>query len=57
MGLAKQQLATIVKAFQDLWIPLAEDKVEGPTLLLMYLGIMINSQSMTIEVPMEEQTH
>ena len=54
MGLAKQQLATIVKAFQDLWIPLAEDKVEGPTLLLMYLGIMINSQSMTIEVPQDK---
>ena len=54
MGLAKTQLLTIIQAFRDLKIPLAEDKIEGPCLSLIYLGIMINSHRMTIEVPPEK---
>ena len=52
--LAKIQLDTIKQAFHDLDIPLALDKIEGPSTLLIYLGIIINSLRMTIEVPDEK---
>ena len=54
IGLAKPQLMIIIQAFKDLNIPLAEDKIEGPCLSLIYLGIIINSSRMTIEVPHEK---
>ena len=54
MDIATTQLNTIIRAFNDLDIPLAEDKIEGPCTLLKYLGIMINSVTMTIEVPKEK---
>ena len=51
---AQSELQHIVGAFHDLRIPLAEDKIEGPALQLIYLGITINSRDMTIEVPEEK---
>ena len=54
MAHAIAQLDNIIQAFQDLNIPLAEDKIEGPSTLLTYLGIVINSLRMTIEVPDEK---
>ena len=54
MAHAIAQLDNIIQAFQDLNIPLAEDKIEGPSTLLTYLGIVINSLRMTIEVPNEK---
>ena len=51
---AHTQLKTITQAFRDMNIPLDEDKIEGPTLALIYLGIKINSRHMTIEVPPEK---
>ena len=56
MTIARTQLAQIIKAFNDMGIPLAEDKIEGPSLILIYLGIIINSLDMTIEVPDEKLT-
>ena len=53
-GLARSQLDTIILAFQDMQIPLADDKIEGPATSLVYLGIVINSISMTIEIPHEK---
>ena len=53
MTQAKEQLATIIQAFHDLGIPLADDKIEGPALSLIYLGILINSENMTMEVTPE----
>ena len=53
MTRAKEQLATIIQAFADLGIPLADDKVEGPALCLIYLGILINAEDMTMEVTPE----
>ena len=50
-NIAKSELDTIIRAFKDLGIPLAEGKIEGPVTLLIYLGIIINSRHMTIEVP------
>ena len=49
--MASAQLHTIIQAFKDLGVPLAEEKIEGPVTLLVYLGIVINSLNMTIEVP------
>ena len=54
MEIAKSQLKTIIQAFKDLNIPLAVDKIEGPDTSLIYLGIIINSLLMTIEVPEEK---
>ena len=54
LHLAKSQLQTIIGAFHDLEIPLATDKIEGPSTILIYLGIIINSLKMTIEVPDEK---
>ena len=54
MGIARSQLAIIIQAFNDMKIPLAEDKIEGPDTSLIYLGIIINSLLMTIEVPKEK---
>ena len=56
LNLAKSQLAIIIQAFNDLRIPLATDKIEGPVTSLIYLGIIINSLFMTIEVPEEKLT-
>ena len=49
--MASAQLRTIIQAFKDLGVPLAIEKIEGPVTLLVYLGIVINSLNMTIEVP------
>ena len=54
LDLATIQLNTIIQAFEDLNIPLAQDKIEGPCSKLIYLGIIINSTTMTIEVPEEK---
>ena len=54
LGIAHSQLRTIIRAFQDMQIPLAEDKIEGPSTSLIYLGIIINSHLMTIEIPLEK---
>ena len=54
MGIARSQLAIIIQAFNDMKIPLAKDKIEGPDTSLTYLGIIINSLLMTIEVPKEK---
>ena len=54
MPIANNQLSKIIRAFQDLDLPLAEEKIEGPCTLLIYLGIVINSIPMTIEVPNEK---
>ena len=51
MKMASAQLRTIIQAFKDLGVPLASEKIEGPVTLLVYLGIVINSLNMTIEVP------
>ena len=51
---AKMELDTIKRAFHDMGIPLAgQDKIIGPCHRLPYLGITIDSMSMTIEVTEE----
>jgi hypothetical protein len=53
---ANAELNTILTAFHDLGIPVAPDKVFGPCHRLPYLGIVIDSLSMTMEVT-EERYH
>ena len=50
---ASDELNTILKAFDDLGIPVAPDKIFGPCHRLPYLGIVIDSISMTMEVTEE----
>ena len=56
ISIAKSQLSTIIKAFQDLAIPLATEKIEGPALIITFLGISINSLHMTIEITDDRYT-
>ena len=53
---ALTQLQTIITAFNDMKIPLAEEKIEGPSTSITYLGIIINSYDMTIEIPNDKFT-
>ena len=53
MSIAREQLDTIISAFHDLGIPLATDKIEGPATYMVFLGIAINSDDMTIEIPID----
>jgi hypothetical protein len=46
--LAELQLRSLLKLFQMLGVPLSEDKLEGPTHVLPFLGIEINTRAMTI---------
>jgi hypothetical protein len=54
MAAASKDLATVIAAFNDMGIPLAEDKVEGPSTCIIYLGIMINSSLMIMQIPQEK---
>ena len=56
MSTAQHQLQTIIAAFRDLGVPLAEEKIEGPSTRITYLGIMIDSLRMTIEIT-DERYH
>ena len=53
LSIAQAELDTICKAFEDMGIPLAPDKVFGPCHRLPYLGIVIDSISMTMELTEE----
>ena len=49
--LAEQQKKTLLSVFQYLNIPVAEDKLIGPSTKIPYLGIDIDSVAMEISVP------
>lgn len=49
-AIARKKLDIIIRAFKDLDIPLAVEKIEGPATFMIFLGIGINSLLMTIEV-------
>ena len=46
-----QYMDHMKKAFQWLGIPLAPDKIEGPSTCITYLGIEIDSSRLTIQLP------
>ena len=54
MSVASRELTTVINAFNDMGIPLAPGKIEGPSTSLIYLGILINSILMLMQVPHEK---
>ena len=48
------QCATLMSAFENvcssLGVPIAPEKTEGPVTCLTYLGLVINTNSMTISI-------
>ena len=49
-------MAIIIEVFERLGIPLAPDKVIGPTTALVFLGILIDSLEMCIKLPEDKLT-
>ena len=47
----KQHLDTIISICQKLGFPLATDKIEGPSTLLVFLGILLDSHLMQMRLP------
>jgi hypothetical protein len=48
--LAQLQLQALLKLFDMLGVPISLDKLEGPTHVLPFLGIQINTSSMTLSL-------
>ena len=44
----------ICKVFKQLGMPIAEDKLQGPTTIIVYLGIVIDSIKQQICVPLDK---
>ena len=49
-------LAITLVTCQELGVPLAEDKIEGPATSLSFLGIQLNSASMCVSLPQDKLT-
>ena len=50
----KEALATTLATCQELGVPLAEDKIEGPVTTLSFLGIQLNSDSKCMSLPQDK---
>ena len=48
---AEADLSTFKSTFNSLGVPIAEDKLIGPTTCLTFIGIMINTDSFEISIP------
>ena len=44
-------LSTTLSICRELGIPLTEDKMEGPALVLTFLGIELNTMAMSLALP------
>ena len=49
-------MQNLIKLFDQLGVPLAVDKVEGPTPCLTFLGIEIDTASRTVRLPADKYT-
>lgn len=47
-------MADFLEICSDLGVPLAKEKTVGPTTLLIYLGLEIDTQNMTVKIPKEK---
>lgn len=47
----QQHLSILLRTFQRLGLPVAEEKLEGPTMSLPFLGIEIDSDAMIVRLP------
>ena len=50
-GECAKALALTVQVCQELGVPLAEDKMEGPTQSLTFLGIQLSSNPLSVSLP------
>ncbi len=49
-----QALAITLSTCSELGIPLALDKIEGPTTELTFLGVLLNSASLSVSLPQDK---
>ena len=54
LSMALDNLKTLKKAFKEMDIPVADDKLVGPATELPYLGLMINTDKFIISIPQEK---
>lgn len=47
----KEVLRKLLKVFGELRVPVAPEKLEGPTTTLKFLGIELNTETMTMQLP------
>ena len=50
-------LATALRVFEILGIPVAAHKTEGPTSVLVFLGILIDTQAFELHLPADKLAH
>ena len=53
----KQDMQAMSSTFTELGVPLAPEKITGPTRKITYLGIQIDTEYMTISLPTENTTN
>ena len=52
--IAHQELATVKDTFQHINVPIATEKIAGPSTIMTYLGIEINSEEQAVTLPQEK---
>ena len=55
--ICQQNRNTFIRWYSELGVPLAPNKVEGPSTTLTFLGIILDTQRMEIRLPQEKLTH
>lgn len=50
----KSNMQIFQEVMSELGVPLAEEKTEGPTEILVFLGLLLNSKDMTVRIPSEK---
>lgn len=50
----QRKVDTVLRVFEYLGIPIAEDKLEGPSRRIVFLGIEIDSDSLSIRLPADK---
>ena len=51
---AKEFLETVLQLFSQLGVPVAKEKIEGPSTCLKFLGLIVDTQKMEIRIPLEK---
>ena len=50
----REDMRLLLDVFAHLYVPIAEDKLEGPTTSLLFLGIELDSDRMVLRLPQEK---
>ena len=54
LSVCENHIRTTCEVFERLGIPLAPEKIEGPTTRLTFLGIEIDSETTSLSLPQEK---